>query len=442
MGMVHLQALMESFGLMLIRNEGLGTSDDYSIDGNGIMLRRVDESSSLSATFTSGIGEFSFEYRKAYTGGTARTYAVEVTHNENTTTYYLPEFGSGSGAQETIYEFTQALNLTGTVTIKIYATGAKGNQQAVFDNFAWTEHGDVVEPVQHTVTFDSDGGSVVEPQTINEGSKATKPTEDPIKVGYQFLGWFEEGAEEEFDFNDPITSNILLIASWVVEDNVFLVTFKDGDTVLAIENVISGGFATKPEDPTKAGFEFLGWFTAEIDGVQFDFSTQIDSEISLYAVWNEITTLIFESDFSKVGNSNNIENVVFEGNEDFFELLRVKGSANDGPKYYSSGNAARFYGNTNGGNSLIIKTKPEYKIVSIELLFPSSGQTAGLISARSGTVNFINGISATDSSITNTMKFEYSEFVGVELTEFIIENATSGTTQFRLEGIIVEVAPK
>src|SRR5690606_35260726 len=44
------------------RNEGLGTSDDYSIDGQGIMLRRPDEPSSLQATFTNGIGTFSFEY--------------------------------------------------------------------------------------------------------------------------------------------------------------------------------------------------------------------------------------------------------------------------------------------------------------------------------------------------------------------------------------------
>src|SRR5690554_2369937 len=92
------------------RDEG-----DAPIDGKGIMLRRVAEKSSLSATFTNGIGEFSFEYRKAFTGGTARKYAVDVTHNGTTTTYDLPEFGSGSGAQDDIYEFTQELNLEGEI---------------------------------------------------------------------------------------------------------------------------------------------------------------------------------------------------------------------------------------------------------------------------------------------------------------------------------------
>lgn len=109
------------------------------IDGKGIMLRRSDEPSSLSATFANGIVEFSFEYRKAFTSGTARKYSVDVTHNGETTTYELPQFGSGSGADDTAHSFKQLLNLSGEVVIKIYATGATGNQQATFDNFKWSE---------------------------------------------------------------------------------------------------------------------------------------------------------------------------------------------------------------------------------------------------------------------------------------------------------------
>ncbi len=116
------------------RDEG-----DTPIDGKGIMLRRADEPSSLSATFANGVKEISFQYRKAFTGQAARTYKVDVTNNGVTTTYDLPEFGAGTGAQTDVYTFSQVLNLTGEVTIKIYATGATGNQQAVFDNFAWVE---------------------------------------------------------------------------------------------------------------------------------------------------------------------------------------------------------------------------------------------------------------------------------------------------------------
>ncbi|MDD3739565.1 MAG: lamin tail domain-containing protein [Lentimicrobiaceae bacterium] len=121
------------------RDEG-----SYAIEDKGIMLRRSDEPSSLSATFINGIGEFSFKYRKAFTAAKTRTYKVDVIHNGTTTTYDIPEFGSGNGAQTTIYTFPDpaplSLNLAGEVTIKIYATGTTGNQQATFDTFTWTEY--------------------------------------------------------------------------------------------------------------------------------------------------------------------------------------------------------------------------------------------------------------------------------------------------------------
>ncbi|HAV03367.1 MAG TPA: hypothetical protein DCW95_09390, partial [Chryseobacterium sp.] len=52
------------------RDEGLGTNDDYSINGKGIMLRRADEPSSVEFVIPNGVGTFTFKYRKAFTGGT------------------------------------------------------------------------------------------------------------------------------------------------------------------------------------------------------------------------------------------------------------------------------------------------------------------------------------------------------------------------------------
>src|SRR5690606_16340359 len=90
-------------------------------------------------TFTNGLAGFSFEYRKGYTGGRIRTYKVDVTANGTTTTYALPNFGEGSGAQTNVYTFVYpGQALSGTVKVKIYAVGDAGNQQAVFDNFKWS----------------------------------------------------------------------------------------------------------------------------------------------------------------------------------------------------------------------------------------------------------------------------------------------------------------
>jgi len=70
---------------------------------------------------------------------------------------------------------------------------------------------DIGYPV--VVTFDSDGGSEVEPQSVVIGEKAIQP-DDPTKDGYEFLGWFLD--DEEFDFDTEITEAITLTAKWGV----------------------------------------------------------------------------------------------------------------------------------------------------------------------------------------------------------------------------------
>ena len=68
----------------------------------------------------------------------------------------------------------------------------------------------------YTLTFDSDGGTAVEAQTVRDGMTATEPA-DPEKEGFTFDGWFEEGAETPFDFATPITGDLTLTAGWTEE---------------------------------------------------------------------------------------------------------------------------------------------------------------------------------------------------------------------------------
>jgi len=57
-----------------------------------------------------------------------------------------------------------------------------------------TQKEDAPPPVPiYTVTFNSNGGSAVASQTVNEGDDATKPA-DPTQTGYVFAGWYEEAA--------------------------------------------------------------------------------------------------------------------------------------------------------------------------------------------------------------------------------------------------------
>ena len=65
----------------------------------------------------------------------------------------------------------------------------------------------------YTVKFDSDGGSKVEDQTIEEGKNAIKPN-NPIKTNCSFGGWYK--GNDLFDFTTPITKDITLKAKWEI----------------------------------------------------------------------------------------------------------------------------------------------------------------------------------------------------------------------------------
>ena len=68
---------------------------------------------------------------------------------------------------------------------------------------------------QHTVTFNSKGGSPVDSQSVYEGETAARPS-DPEYVGYVFIGWYkEESCTNVWDFStDVVTSAVILYAKW------------------------------------------------------------------------------------------------------------------------------------------------------------------------------------------------------------------------------------
>lgn len=61
------------------------------------------------------------------------------------------------------------------------------------------------------------------------------------------------------------------------------VTYKDGDSEYAKQVLPSGTPATRPDDPTKPGHIFDGWYTS--DGAQWDFTTAVNENITLTARW-------------------------------------------------------------------------------------------------------------------------------------------------------------
>ena len=68
----------------------------------------------------------------------------------------------------------------------------------------------------YTVTFNTQGGSTVDSQSVKEGEKATRPAVDPTLTGSTFDDWYTDDTfTTVFDFDTPITGDTTIYANWV-----------------------------------------------------------------------------------------------------------------------------------------------------------------------------------------------------------------------------------
>lgn len=66
----------------------------------------------------------------------------------------------------------------------------------------------------HTVTFDTNGAFTPAPkvQNVQDNTIPARPSNDPLKTGYRFDGWFNGNIG--YDFTTPITGDLTLTAHW------------------------------------------------------------------------------------------------------------------------------------------------------------------------------------------------------------------------------------
>lgn len=153
---------------------------------------------------------------------------------------------------------------------------------------------------KYTVTFDSNGGSAVAKQTVEKNKTVSRPS-NPTRDEYVFLGWYN--GEAEFDFKTKITKNIKLTAKWKKIETpsepetatTYTVTFDTaGGNTIQNQTVEEGNTITKPSDPTRDGYTFIGWY---YNDAQYNFSTQVTSNVTLVAKWekNQVITYKIET---------------------------------------------------------------------------------------------------------------------------------------------------
>lgn len=142
----------------------------------------------------------------------------------------------------------------------------------------------------YTVTFDSQGGSGVDPvEVLYDNEFGTLPGE-PDYTGYDFMGWFtgQSGTGTKLTAVTHITGNVTYYADW--DTSLDDVSFdSDGGTAVtpAIISVEYGAaVGSLPSEPARDGYQFDGWYTGSNGtGTVFTAETAVTSDMVVYAKW-------------------------------------------------------------------------------------------------------------------------------------------------------------
>ena len=102
---------------------------------------------------------------------------------------------------------------------------------------------------EFTITFDSDGGSVVASQKVKENGKVQKP-KDPTKKGYSFAGWYYN--DDLYDFDTKVTKDMVLKARWNASDEIAVdgISLNVEDLTLTVGDKYSLEATISPDDAT------------------------------------------------------------------------------------------------------------------------------------------------------------------------------------------------
>ena len=197
--------------------------------------------------------------------------------------------------------------LSGVGNNMIDPTGNATRAQAATILMRFCELDSTTSVKTYTVTFDYNYGNkgTYKTVTVEAGNAVDKPV-NPSRSGYSFAGWYTKAAGgEKFDFEEAVAEDMTLYAHWNVissgggnsdpnpdptpgDEDGYTVTFvlNDGsDGAYRMDKVVANTVVNRPSDPTRMGYTFSGWYTDPNAVEQYNFSTAVAEDLTLYAGW-------------------------------------------------------------------------------------------------------------------------------------------------------------
>ena len=143
----------------------------------------------------------------------------------------------------------------------------------------------------YTVSFNTNGGTTVASQQVEEDSLATEPT--TTRAGYTFTGW-------DYDFTSPIIKNTTVTASWVYYTLTTGVNNDKAGTITVYnETIITVGEEITVTATTNDGYTFNGWYDGDnllTNELSYTF-TMPNENLSYTAKWTANTNTPYKVEY-------------------------------------------------------------------------------------------------------------------------------------------------
>ena len=242
---------------------GVGTQE-FTVSSKGLLKIEV-RAYSLSSGAMTAYGEA----QKEISGNTS--FEIELKSSASEDVFYLTFNDEGTERKTSYSKNELVAELPSPVkdgyTFQGWFTQPNGAGTKLTTNYAmisdltvyayWTSNS---SGISYTVTFETDGGSAVTPQTVAANGTIDKPAE-PTKSGYTFTGWYSDSeCSNLVSFPYSVTGNVTLYAGWTLSANVVKVTgVKLAQSSHTFENTGSTINLVPIVEPTNATNKSVTW---------------------------------------------------------------------------------------------------------------------------------------------------------------------------------------
>lgn len=151
----------------------------------------------------------------------------------------------------------------------------------------------------YTLNYDANGGSGAPAGEVNCTGKFTVSDTVPTRDGYVFAGWntVADGSGTNCAAGSGIERSedspaLTLYAQWNKLVTVSFDLCGHGGANISSQTFVSGNKASEPTAPKEDGWVFGGWYTEKGCQYRFSFDSAVTSDITLYAKWDRVTTVI------------------------------------------------------------------------------------------------------------------------------------------------------